>query len=130
MKRYMFASVCLLGLAACSSMKDFLSDADKSRIEARENGAYAAVAVADNKEDASNYASIGAKNFCEKKGQTAIILGTKTNYDGLTGEKGDKLIKKAGEVAMLAGAGGKAALAADEMTEDAKYEVAMSFRCE
>ena len=130
MKNYIIAAVCLLGLTACGTMKEFLSDADKSRIEARANGVYAAIATDEDKEDATKYASFGAKNFCEKKGKAAVILGTTNKYDGLTTEKGDKLIKKAGEVAVLTGAGGKAGLATDSMTDDAMHEVQMEFRCE
>lgn len=130
MKNYILAAACIIGLSACATMKDFLSDADKSRIEARPNGAYAAIASAEDKKDATEYASFGARNFCEKKGKTAVILGTTAKYDGLTGEKGDRLLKKASEAALLAGAPGKAALAADTMTDDAMHEVQMEFKCE
>jgi hypothetical protein len=126
----MIAAACLLGLTACGTMKEFLSDADKSRIEARAEGVYAAIASDEDKEDATKYASIGAKNFCEKKGKVAVVLGTTSKYSGLTSEKGDKLLKKAGEAAVLAGASGKAALATDSMTDDAMHEVQMEFRCE
>ncbi|OGR62749.1 MAG: hypothetical protein A2X31_06445 [Elusimicrobia bacterium GWB2_63_22] len=130
MKNYMLAAACLLGLTACGTMKEFLSDADKSRIEARPNGAYAAIASDEDKKEATNYASFGAKNFCEKKGKTAVILGTTAKYDGLSTEKNDKLLKKASEAALLAGAPGKAALAADSMTDDALHEIQMEFKCE
>lgn len=130
MKNYAIAAICILSLSACGTMKGFLSDADKSRIEARPNGVYAAIASDEDKKDATEYASFGAKNFCEKKGKTAIILGTASNYSGLTSEKGDKLLKKASEAALLAGAPGKASLAADTMTDDAMHEVQMEFKCE
>lgn len=130
MKHYMLAAACLIGLTACGTMKEFLSDADKARIEARPNGVYAAIASDEDKKDATEYASVGAKSFCEKKGKMAVILGTSSKYSGLTSEKGDKLLKKAGTAAMLAGAPGTAALATDTMTDDAMHEVQMEFRCE
>lgn len=129
MKNYILAAACLLSLTACGTMKEFLSDADKARIEARPGGTYAAVAADEEKEDAVNYASAGAKGFCEKKGKTAVILGTSDKYSGLTSEKGDKLLKKAGDAAMMAGAGG-AAVAAGTLTDDSSHEITIEFRCE
>jgi len=67
MKIYILITVCLAGLSGCASTKGFFSDDDKYRIEARPNGAYAAVASSEEKNDAVNYASTGAKKFCEKK---------------------------------------------------------------
>lgn len=130
MRTPILIAACLLGLTACGSMKGFLSDENKSRIETRPGGVYAAIAADEDKEDATKYASVGAKIFCEKKGKVAVVTGTKNSYDGLTTEKGDKLLKKAGNAAMLAGAPGAAVLAADEMTDDSKHEVQMEFKCE
>ncbi|MHB0997106.1 MAG: hypothetical protein ACYC2I_12120 [Elusimicrobiales bacterium] len=130
MKNYFLIAICFAGLTGCAGMKNFLSDEDKSRIEARPNGVYAAIAVSDEKEEAAEYASKGAKIFCEKKGKTPVVVATKAKYEGLTSEKGDKLLKKAGEAAMLAGAPGSAVLAADTMTDDAKHEIQMEFKCE
>lgn len=130
MKNYILAAVCLLGLTACAGMKSFMADDDKGRIEARPNGLYASVATASDKADAEKYSLNTAKSFCKKKGKEAIVTTTKNNYSGLTSEKGDKTLKKLGNVAMLTGVSGKAALASDEMTDDAMYEVQMEFKCE
>ena len=129
MKNYILAITCLATLTACAATKNFFSDADKARIEARADGVYAAIAADEDKADATAYASAGAKAFCEKKGKTAVSLKTTDKYSGLTSEKGDKLMKKAGDVAMMAGAG-RAAVAADTLTDDASHEITMEFRCE
>lgn len=129
MKNYIFAAVCLLGLTACGTMKEFLSDADKARIEARPEGAYAAIAADEDKADAMKYAEAGARNFCEKKGKTPVILGTSDKYSGLTSEKNDNLIKKAGDAAMIVGAG-RAGVIADRVTDNSSHEITMEFRCE
>lgn len=129
MKHYLIAAVCLFGFTACGTMKEFLSDSDKARIEARQNGVYAAIASDEDKQDATEYASAGARSFCSKKGKTAVMLGTSGKYSGLTSEKGDKLISKASGAAIMLGAGA-AAVAADSLTDDVMHEIQMEFRCE